>query len=580
MLLTIVLPILVFFLILGGLVFILGEYIAWIFRKETDTEDATPRFLRWLTKYIEKPIFIPVEKTIYTITGIDPNKKMDWTRYFLAALLVNLLIFILIFIIFSIQGMLPLNPAHAPGMSWDLAFHSAATFTANTNQQHYAGEIDLTYLSQIFASVFAMFISAATGLALVVGFTRGFLNRENPDLGNFYSNLVKGLVRFLIPASLILAIFLISQGVPQTLSGPAEANTLEGGMQLIARGPVAVLEAIKMIGTNGGGFFGANAAHPFENPSPLTNLVLNLLLLATPMAIVYSFGIWLKKRLHGLILLSAITVIFIILLGLGIWGETGPNPALAQLNIDHSLGNMEGKETRFGSVLSALWGVSTTSTASGAVNSMHDSFTPLGSIPLFLGMSMNSLFGGVGTGLMNLITYVLIGVFIAGLMIGRAPGYMGKKVESGEIKIAAMIILLLPTLVLFPASVAFITEAGKEAVTNPGYHGFSQILYEFFSAATNNGSGFEGLVDNSIFYNLSCGLVILLARFLPIAGQLAIAGSLAGKKIRPETKGTLKTETPAFLLLFIGVMIIIGGLIFMPALALGPIAEFLGMWGG
>ncbi len=575
MLSAVVLPLAVFCVLLAGLVCVLGEYLAWVYRREMDAEEQVAGALSLLTDYVEKPVFEPAERLVYRVCGVDPEHSMGWKEYVASGFLLNLLLFAFLYLVFMLQGALPLNPQGTGGVSWHLAFHNAATFVTNTNQQHYSGEQALTYFSQIFAVVLAMFLSAGTGMAYMVAFARGLLNREDPRLGNFYTALVKSVVRFLLPVSLVAAVVLVAEGVPQTLRGAAEVQTLEGARQAIARGPVAVLEAIKMVGTNGGGFFGANAAHPFENPTPLTNVLLNLLLLASPMAAVYAFGVWMRKRGHGLMILGAVSLVVIVLLGLAVWGETGPNPALEGLGLDQSVGNMEGKETRFGPVLSALWGVSTTSTTSGAVNSMHDSFTPLGGLALFVGMSMNCLFAGVGTGLLNLLTYVLICTFIGAQMVGRAPSYLGKRVEPYEVKWAAIIILLLPTLVLFPTSLALVTRAGRAGITNPGYHGLGQIIYEFFSAAANNGSGFEGLRDNSAFYNLSCGIVILLARYVPIALQMMIAGSFARKKIRPETAGTLKVENFSFLVLFVGVLVIISGLVFIPALALGPIAEIL-----
>ena len=575
MLTSVFLPLIVFMLVLAAVVYGLGEYLAWVYRREMDAGEETAGGLSVLTNRVEKPVFAPIERIVYRVCGIDPEHSMGWKEYFLAGFLLNVALFAFLYLIFLLQAVLPLNPQGVEGTSWHLAFHNAATFVSNTNQQHYSGEVSLSYFSQLFAVVLAMFLSAGTGMAYMVGFARGLLNKEDPRLGNFYTALVKSVVRFLLPVSLLVAILLVAEGVPQTLRGAAEVETLEGARQLIARGPVAVLEAIKMVGTNGGGFFGANAAHPFENPTPLTNMVLNLFLLASPVACIYAFGVWMRKRRHGLVILGAVSFIVLILLGLAVWGETGPNPALAGLGLDQSLGNMEGKETRFGPTLSALWGVSTTSTTSGAVNSMHDSFTPLGGLSLFLAMSMNCLFAGVGTGLLNLLTYVLICTFIGALMIGRAPSYLGKRVEPYEVKWAAIIILLLPTLVLFPTSLAIVTEAGRAGITNPGYHGLGQIIYEFFSAAANNGSGFEGLKDNTSFYNLTCGAVILLARFIPILLQMMIAGSFARKKIRPETAGTLKVENLSFLVLFVGVLIIISGLVFISALALGPIAEIL-----
>ncbi len=571
---AVILPLLLFIAVLAALVYVLGEYLAWVFRREMDAEDSAAR-LSLLTTYVEKPFLGPIERFIYRITGIQSRRSMGWKEYFLSGFTLNIAMFVFLYLVFMLQGSLPLNPDGIPGTSWHLAFHNVATFITNTNQQHYSGEVSLSYFSQLFAVVLAMFVSAGTGMAYMVGFARGLLNREDPRLGNFYTALVKSVVRFLLPLSLVVALVLMVQGTPQTMEGSVEVRTLEGAGQVIARGPVAALEAIKMVGTNGGGFFGANASHPYENPTPFTNMVLNLVLLAAPMATVYAYGVWMRKRKHGVVLLAAVSIIIVVLLGMAVHGETGANPAFGELGLDQTGGNMEGKETRFGPTLSALWGVSTTSTTSGAVNSMHDSFTPMGQLALFLGMSMNCLVAGVGTGLLNLLTYVLICVFIGAQMVGRAPSYLGKRVEPFEVKWAAIIILLLPTLVLFPTSLAIVTGAGREGITNSGYHGLSQILYEYFSAAANNGSGFEGLRDNTAFYNLTCGAVILLARYVPIFLQMVIAGSFARKKIRPETAGTMKVESLAFLILFIGVLIIISGLVFIPALALGPIAEIL-----
>lgn len=572
----IIIQISVFIAFLVILIHFLGEYLAWTFKNQTNSKGELPTWLKWI-KYLDK-IFTPIENLIYKLIGLNPEKEMNWKKYLFSLFIFNATLFTLLILIFKFQGILPLNPLNLDGMKWHQAFHTATTFVTNTNQQHYAGET-LTYFSQLFGVGLAMFMSAATGLSLAVGFTRGILNEENNNLGNFYTNLIKGSIRFLIPISIILAIFLVSQGTPQTLGGQITAHTLEGQQQTIRIGPVAGVESIKILGTNGGGYFAANAAHPFENPTVLSNLVLNLFLLAAPISVIYAFGVWIGKRLHAIILIVAFFILFIGFLFVGITGELQPNPAVnvttENATVIQSYGNMEGKEVRFGPTLSALWGISTTSTTNGAVNSMHDSFNAQGTLPLFLAMSMNCLFNGLGVGLLNLMTYLFLAVFIAGLMIGRAPQYMGKRIEWMEVRIAALIILLLPTLVLIPTSIAVLTNFGKEAISNPGFRGFAEILYEMFSASANNGSGLEGLADNNIFFNLTNGVQILLGRYLPIAGQIAIAGSLAKKKIRPVTEGTLKIESVAFLVLFIGVMIIIGGLIFLPSLSLGPIGEFL-----
>lgn len=574
----VLLPLVLFFLILALLTYLLGEYLGWSFREEMNVDEGFPGFLDYVERYLEKPIFEPLERGIYWVCGIDSSNNMDWKTYLLSALWLNLILFVVTYLIFVFQGHLPLNPADIGNVDWDLAFHNAATFTSNTNQQHYAGEAALTYFSQIAAVLLSMFVSAATGLGLLLGFTRGLTNEEDPGLGNFYVVFVKSLTRFLLPISFLLAVFLISQGAPQTLAGPASVTTLEGGTQTIARGPVATHEAIKMFGTNGGGFFAANAAHPYENPTPFSNIILNLFLFLGTITNFYAFGIWVGKRKHGLVLVGAISILVVGFLAMAVTGELGGNPGLEGLGVDQIQGNMEGKEIRFGPTLSALWGIATTSTTNGGVNAMHDSFTALGGLALMLGMSLNSLFAGVGTGVMNLLTYVFLAAFLGALMIGRAPGYLGKRLESDEIKCAAIIILLLPTLVLIPTGIAVVTETGTQSITNPGFHGFSQVLYEFFSAAANNGSGFEGLKDDTIFYNLLCGLVILLARYIPLFLQMFIAGSLAKKKIRPESEGTLKVENIPFLILLLGVIAVIGGLVFIPALSLGPIVELLSLW--
>ncbi|MFW5995866.1 MAG: potassium-transporting ATPase subunit KdpA [Halanaerobiaceae bacterium] len=565
-----------FIVVLAGFIYVLGEYIAWIYRDEVNSRSGSPRWFKPVTR-LEK-IFSPVEKFIYRVTGLDPEREMNWKQYMISILVFNGVMFALLLFIFRFQNILPLNPLNLEGMSWHQAFHTASTFTANTNQQHYGGEV-LSYFSQLFGVGLAMFLSAATGLALAPAFTRGILNQEEGGLGNFFTNVIKGSVRLLFPVSLLLGIFLVAQGVPQWFGGEIVVDTLEGIKQTIRIGPVAGIEAIKMFGTNGGGYFAANAAHPFENPTILSNLVLNLFLLASPIAVIYAFGVWIGKRRHGVILITAVFVLFLALTGLSIYGEGQPNPGVdvreAELSVDQSLGNMEGKEVRLGPPLSALWAVSTTSTTNGAVNSMHNSFSGTGSMGPFMAMAMNGLYNGIGVGLLNLMTYIFLCVFIAGLMIGRAPQYLGKQIEWQEIKIAALIILLLPVLVLLPTSLAVIIRSGREAINNPGFRGFAEMLYEMFSAGANNGSGFEGLMDNNLFYNTMNGMTILLGRYLPILGQLVIAGNLAQKKIRPETEGTLNVESFSFLVLFVGVLLIIGGLIFMPALSVGPVAEML-----
>jgi K+-transporting ATPase ATPase A chain len=472
-----------------------------------------------------------------------------------------------------------MNYVGVDGQSWDLAFHTASSFTSNTNQQHYSGE-NLSVFTHTFGIGIAMFLTPATGLALMPAFARGFTNRENSDLGNFYENVVRGVVRFLLPFAFLIAFVLMVEGSAQTItSGKLTAQTLTMGIQNIRIGPHAGIEAIKMFGTNGGGINGANAATAFENPSHFSNLVLTLAMPVSTFCAIYAWGVWVGKRTHGIVLVAAFLLIYAALTGVAVVGETGANPGMnvqaGGLSVDQSAGNMESKEVRFGPTDSAIWGLSTTATTNGGVNSMHNSWTALGGFSLLFAFATNNISNGVGTGLLNILMFVILTAFIGALMIGRRPQYLGKKLEWGEMRYVFVVILVLPLLVLIPMAFAAIYQPAIDAMANPGFRGFSEVLYEFFSASANNGSGFEGLGDNTVFFNVVDGLQVLLARYVPIVAQLTIAGYLAEKRFSPESRGSLDTETPAFLGLLIGVIIIVSALVFLPALVFGPIGEFL-----
>lgn len=513
-----------------------------------------------------------VDRLFRKVAGQAIAREQSWKAYALSLLLFNAVMFITGAAILSLQQVLPLNPDGKGALSPDLIFHTAASFTANTNQQHYSGEVSLSYLSQIFGLMWLQFVSAATGIAALTALSRGLAG--NVLLGNFYRDLLRATFLVLLPLAVVTALLLISGGVPMTFQGMVTAGTLEGTMQTIGRGPVAAFVAIKQLGTNGGGFFGPNSAHPFENPSFFTNLIECLSILLLPMASVWMFGRISGRMRHAAIIFAVMAVLLAGMTGLAVFFEKTPTAALAGLPVQ-AVGNLEGKELRFGPAAGPLWGALTTATSNGSVNSMHDSFNPLtGLIPL-AGMWLNVVFGGVGVGLINMFLYIMIGVFIGGLMIGRTPEYFSRKVETREMKLALLALLIHPLLILGGTAAFAVTSWGASTVHNPGARGFTEILYEFSSAAANNGSGFEGLVDNTVPWNIATGLVILLARFIPMILPLAIAGSLAGKKPVPETTGTLRTDTLLFGLVILGSVIFIGALLFLPVAVLGPIAEHL-----
>ncbi|WP_297462407.1 potassium-transporting ATPase subunit KdpA [Ferrovum sp.] len=578
----------------------LGGYMARIY------EGNLPSFMRWLS---------PLEHLFYRMCGVNPGQEMRWTSYSLGILWFSLLGVLTVYALQRLQGFLPLNPQGLAAVTPDSSFDTALSFVTNTNWQGYAGESTLSYLTQMFALAVQNFFSAATGMAVVVALIRGFARHSVETIGNFWVDMTRSTLYILLPLSLVLALVLVSQGVVQNFSPYPVIQTVETTSydnpsldaagnpvkdaagnpvtvktttqeQTLPMGPVASQEAIKELGTNGGGFFNANSAHPYENPTPLTNFLEMLAILLIPAALCITFGTMVGDIRQGWTLLATMTLVFVIMLAVAEYAETSGNPAFTSLGVNQQVsslqsgGNMEGKETRFGIVNSALFATLTTTTSCGAVNAMHDSFTPLGGLVPLANIQLGEvIFGGVGSGLYGMLIYAVIAVFIAGLMIGRTPEYLGKKIEAFDIKMASLTILIPPLLILVGTAAAVMMEAGKSGVANPGAHGFSEILYAFSSAAGNNGSAFAGLSANTPFYNLALGLVMFFGRFWLILPVLALAGSLAGKKRIPVGAGTLPTHTPLFVLLLMGTVLLVGALTFVPSLGLGPIVEHLTMVG-
>jgi potassium-transporting ATPase potassium-binding subunit len=512
------------------------------------------------------------ERLFEKAAGKVTAREQTWKEYVLSMLLFNGFMFIVVFVILAMQQVLPLNPDGKGALSPDLIFHTAASFTSNTNLQHYSGEVSLSYFSQIFGLMWLQFVSAATGIAALTALARGLAGKTL--LGNFYRDLMRATFLVLLPLAVVAAVLLLLGGVPMTLQGSATAKTLEGALQPIARGPVAAFVAIKQLGTNGGGFFGPNSAHPFENPSFFTNLVECLGIILIPMASVWMFGRITGRMRHAIIVFGVMSVLLFGTVGLAVYFESAPTAAFSGLPVQ-ATGTLEGKELRFGSAAGPLWGTLTTATSNGSVDSMHDSFNPLtGLIPL-AGMWLSVTFGGVGVGLINMFLYIIVGVFICGMMVGRTPEYFNRKVETREMKLGLLALLIHPLFILGGTALFALTPWGASTVHNPGAHGFTEILYEFSSAAANNGSGFEGLGDNTVPWNVATGVIMLLARFVPIILPLAISGALAAKKPAPETTGTLRTDTFLFGMVILGSVVFIGALLFLPVAALGPIAEHL-----
>lgn len=521
-------------------------------------------------------IFNKVDNTIYKIFKID-KEEMNWKQYVLALIITNAVMIFAGYLILRIQGIGLFNPSEIGGMEESLSFNTIISFMTNTNLQHYSGESGLSYLAQMLVIIYMMFTSAATGYAACMAFIRGLVGKKK-TLGNFYVDMVRITTRVLVPLAFIVGVLLISQGVPQTLGGTETVRTIEGNLQDIARGPVAALESIKHVGTNGGGFFGANSSHPFENPTIVSNMIEMLSMMILPGACVIAFGYMIGNKKQSKAVFGAMGIIFLVGLLICWTSEKAGNPELAAAGLSQAMGNMEGKELRFGIDQSALFTTVTTSFTTGTVNNMHDTLTPLGGLVPMLNMMLNVVFGGKGVGLMNMLMYAILTVFLCGLMVGRTPEFLSKKLEGREVKLVALSIIVHPLLILAFSALAVAIPAGLEGITNGGFHGLSQILYEFSSASANNGSGFEGLTDNTLFWNMTTGVAMFYGRYLAIVIQLAVVGSLANKKPVNTSVGTLKTDNFTFTILLVAIVLIIGALTFLPALVLGPIAEHLTIW--
>ena len=537
------------------------------------------------------PVFAPLERLTYRLAGVNPADEMDWKIYAAAMLLFSAICFIFLYALQRLQGLLFLNPMGMGAVSPDSSLNTSVSFITNTNWQGYGGETTMSYLTQMVGLTTQNFVSAAAGMAILIAFIRGFTNHSSRNLGNFWVDLTRSTLYILLPMSIVLALVLVSQGVVQTFSPSMTAKLIqpEAGQnnqtittQVLAVGPAASQIAIKQLGTNGGGFFNVNSAHPFENPTPLSDFLEMLSILLIPGALCYTFGKMVGDTRQGWAILAAMMILLVALIAGAYAAEAGGNPKLAALGVNQTPsstlvgGNMEGKEVRFGEANSTLWATVTTAASNGSVNSMHDSYTPLGGmVPLVMLMFGEVVFGGVGSGLYGMLVFVIVAVFVAGLMVGRTPEYLGKKIETYEMKMASLLILIMPLTVLGLTAVAVLVQPGQSSVLNPGPHGFSEILYTYASQGNNNGSAFAGLNANTIFYNLTGGLAMLIGRFWLAVPTLALAGSLAAKKKVPAGAGTLPTTSLLFIVWLIGVIILVGALNFVPALALGPIIEHL-----
>jgi len=526
----------------------------------------------------------PLEKGIYKLSGINPNEQMNWKEHMKALLTINLVWLIYGFFVLIHQDKLPLNPDGNPGQSADLAFNSIISFVVNCNLQHYSGETGATYLTQHFVFMFLQFVSAATGIAAAVVLFKAFRDKTATNLGNFWVFFIRSITRLLLPLSIVVAILLAFNGTPTSYEGKAQFISMQGDTVHVSRGPAAAFIAIKHLGTNGGGWFGTNSAHPFENPNYFTNMVEMIAQVIIPIAMIFAFGYFIRRKKMAWVIFGIMTLGMLLLLVPTIISETGGNPAIAKMGISQLSGAMEGKEVRFGPTATAYWSTVTTIISTGSVNSMHDSAMPLTGMLQLTAMMMNCFYGGCGVGILNYFIFIIIAVFISGLMVGRTPEFLGHKVEAREVKIASIIALLHPLIILVGTALAAYTLVHFPNISwsvkpstwlnNPGFHGFSEMLYENTSAAANNGSGFEGLGDNNVFWNILTGFVLLLGRFLPIIGPVAIAGLLGAKKYIPTSAGTLSTDTKTFGLLTFAVILIIAALAFFPALTLGPVAEY------
>lgn len=513
--------------------------------------------------------FGPVERVIFHASGIRQGNQ-TWKMYALSAVLSNLAMMLIVYLIFRLQGFLPLNPSGVSNMEPTLAFNTVVAFMTNTDLQHYSGESGLSYFSQMIGIVFMMFTSTATGIAAAMAFIRGLAGKP---IGNFFVDLVRAITRVLLPVSFVSALIFAALGVPQTLASSAIAHTLQGTEQQIARGPIASFLSIKQFGNNGGGFVGVNSAHPFENPGGFSNMLQILLMMLIGTSLPFAYGKMVGNAKQGRILFVSMLMMFIVMLGVLLSAESAGNPAFHALGIGHDQVSMEGKEVRFGMAQSALFATVTTATETGAVNTMHDTLTPIGGMVPLANMMLNTVFGGAGVGIMNVLMYAMIAVFLSGLMVGRTPEFLGKKLEGKEMKLIAVNLLVTPFLILAPTALALLTY--PDTISNPGFHGLTQAIYEFTSSANNNGSGFEGLGDNTPFWNIATGVVMFLGRYFSIVVLLAVAGSLAAKKPVPVTSGTFRTDTALFGGVFLIIVILVGALTYFPAIVLGPVAEHL-----
>lgn len=521
------------------------------------------------------PVLQPLERLCYRVSGVDPEREQDWKTYSLALLAFSAVSLVVLFTILMLQHLLPLNPQQLPGLEWTLAFNTAVSFVTNTNWQAYSCEAALSYFSQMIGLGVQNFVSPAVGLAILVAFARGIARKSSGGIGNFWADVTRSVLYVLLPFCVLLAIFLVWQGVPQTFMDYVQAKTLLGADQTIPLGPAASQIAIKQLGTNGGGFFGVNSAHPFENPTAWANLFEVASIILIPAALVFTFGHYVKDLRQSRAILASMLILFVTSLGVTLWAEYQPNPALAALPIEQA-GSLEGKEARFGTIASALWAVTTTAASNGSVSAMHDSFSAIGGmLPMFNMMLGEVIFGGVGAGLYGMLLFVLIAVFLAGLMIGRTPEYLGKKLEAKEVRLLVATLLVMPVGVLVFCALAVSLDGPAASITNPGAHGFSQALYAYTSGTANNGSAFAGFGANTPFHNLMIGLAMLLGRFGYILPILAIAGSLAAKKRAPVDGNSFPTHGPLFVTLLVLTILLVGGLTFLPALALGPLAEHL-----
>jgi len=559
-----------YLIVLLALVKPLGAYMALVFQGERS----------WLSR-----ILAPVENFLLRMEGVDPSEEMNWKKYSIAILLFNLVGFIFLFSLLCFQQFLPLNPQSFKNISPDLAFNTAVSFVSNTNWQNYAGESTLSYLSQMLGLTVQNFLSAVTGITALLALVRGFSRHNTEKLGNFWSDLNRSILYVLLPLSLLVSILLVSQGVIQNFQPYREIQTLDQSTgqstQILPQGPAASQIAIKMLGTNGGGYFNANSAHPYENPTPFSNFIEMLSILIIPASLTYTFGKMIGDTRQGWALFTVMIVLFLIMTGVAIHAEIQGNPNFAAMGVDQSAGNMEGKEVRFGAVNSAIWATATTAASNGSVNAMHDSFSPLGGlVAIWMMMLGEVVFGGVGSGFYGMLAFVIIAVFVAGLMVGRTPEYLGKKIEIFEMKMSAIIVLIPVIIALFGTAIALMTSAGRAGIFNAGPQGFSEALYAFTSAANNNGSAFAGLSGNTAFYNIWLGIAMIMGRFILLVAALAIAGSLSIKTKLPSTSGTLPTHNLLFIGWLAGVIIIVGALSFLPALALGPIVQHLLMGTG